>query len=144
MLLPPRQFCKFEMKSIFFANFPFMLMAEENLTPIVLAEILQVIWAGCWKKRHNLGKQPLLYLAYQERHLTHWWGLTLLSVACEVLSQIILSRLTTTVDPLLRKEQAGFRKGIPNLHTLTNGGQMVDRAMKNGMWQFMPSSYRLW
>ena len=35
----------------------------------------------------------------------------LLSVTYKVLSQIVLNRLTTTVDPLLRKEKAGFKKG---------------------------------
>ena len=38
-------------------------------------------------------------------------GIMLLSVTYKVLSQIVLNRLTTTVDPLLRKEKAGFKKG---------------------------------
>ena len=35
----------------------------------------------------------------------------LLSVTYKVRSRVVLNRLTTTVDPLLRKKQAGFRKG---------------------------------
>ena len=41
----------------------------------------------------------------------NWRGIMLLSVTYKVLSRVVLNRLTTTVDPLLRKEQAGFRKG---------------------------------
>ena len=35
----------------------------------------------------------------------------LLSVSMKVLSRVILNRITDIADPLLRKEQAGFRKG---------------------------------
>ena len=35
----------------------------------------------------------------------------LLSVTYKVLSRVVLNRLTAAVDPLIRKEQAGFRKG---------------------------------
>ena len=35
----------------------------------------------------------------------------LLLVTYKVLSRVVLNRLTLTVDPLLRKEQTGFRKG---------------------------------
>ena len=48
----------------------------------------------------------------------------LLSVTYKVLSRVVLSRLTTTVDPLLRKEQAGFRKGrgcVESWNRITNG-----------------------
>jgi hypothetical protein len=39
----------------------------------------------------------------------NWRGITLLSVPGKVFCAVLLSRLRTTVDALLREEQAGFR-----------------------------------
>ena len=41
----------------------------------------------------------------------NWRGITLLSVTSKVFSTVILHRISTAIDPLIRKEQAGFRKG---------------------------------
>ena len=41
----------------------------------------------------------------------NWRGITLLSITSKVFSRGILNRLSTALDPMLRKEQAGFRKG---------------------------------
>ena len=39
-------------------------------------------------------------------------GIILLSVTSNVFSRVILDRISVAIDPLMRKEQAGFRKGI--------------------------------
>ncbi|XP_061191552.1 uncharacterized protein LOC133199698 [Saccostrea echinata] len=41
----------------------------------------------------------------------NWRGIILLSVTSKVLSRVTLNRMASLVDPYLRKEQAGFRKG---------------------------------
>ena len=41
----------------------------------------------------------------------NWRGITLLSITSKVFSRVILNRISTALDPMLRKEQAGFRKG---------------------------------
>ena len=40
----------------------------------------------------------------------NWRGITLLSVTSKVFSRVILDRISVAIDPLMRKEQAGFRK----------------------------------
>ena len=45
------------------------------------------------------------------RFCKNWRGVTLLSVTSKVFSRVILNRISTALDPMLRKEQAGFRKG---------------------------------
>ena len=42
-----------------------------------------------------------------------WRGITLLSITSKVFSKVILNRISTALDPMVRKEQAGFRKGRP-------------------------------
>ena len=44
-------------------------------------------------------------------HCKNWRGITLLSITSKVFSRVILNRISTALDPMLRKEQAGFRKG---------------------------------
>ena len=41
----------------------------------------------------------------------NWRGTTLLCITSKVFSTVILNRISTAFDPMLRKEQAGFRKG---------------------------------
>ena len=41
----------------------------------------------------------------------NWRGITLLSITSKVFSRVDLDRISEALDPLLRKEQAGFRKG---------------------------------
>ena len=51
----------------------------------------------------------------------NWRGITLLSVPSKVLSKIILDRRVRAVDPLLRREQAGFRPNrscVDHINTL--------------------------
>ena len=41
----------------------------------------------------------------------NWRGITLLPITSKVFSRVILNGVSTALDPMLRKEQAGFRKG---------------------------------
>ena len=40
----------------------------------------------------------------------NWRGVTLLVIASKILSQIVLDRMKSTLDSMLRDEQAGFRR----------------------------------
>ena len=40
-----------------------------------------------------------------------WRGITLLSITSNVFSRVILNRISTVLDSMLRNDQAGFRKG---------------------------------
>jgi len=89
-----------------------MLKVEEQATPTVLTRILKTIWQ--LEEPPDLWKTGLLVNLPKKGDLTNcnnWRGIMLLSVTSKVLSRVILNRLSTKVDPLLRKEQAGFRKG---------------------------------
>ena len=89
-----------------------MFKAEDTVTPQLLCQILQKIWdseeaPSEWKtgtivklpKKGDLG------------NCNNWRGITLLSLTNKIFSRIILQRITTAVDGILRQEQAGFRKG---------------------------------
>uniref|UniRef100_A0A3P9MG11 Reverse transcriptase domain-containing protein n=1 Tax=Oryzias latipes TaxID=8090 RepID=A0A3P9MG11_ORYLA len=41
----------------------------------------------------------------------NWRGITLLSIPSKIMAKIIINRLSEAVNAILRKEQAGFRKG---------------------------------
>ena len=41
----------------------------------------------------------------------NWRGITLLSVPGKILCRVMLDRMKTAIDKILRKEQAGFRAG---------------------------------
>jgi len=82
------------------------------VTPQLLCQILQKIWdseeaPSDWKtgtivklpKKGDLG------------NCNNWRGITLLSLTSKIFSRIILQRITTAVDGILRQEQASFRKG---------------------------------
>ena len=53
----------------------------------------------------------------------------LLYATSNILSRKILSRISLPVDPLLRKERAGFRRGWSLTHT-----QIVEQASENNEW----------
>ena len=61
---------------------------------------------GQWKK-------GLLMKIPKEGHLReckYWRGVTLLPVASKVMGRVIIKRIQSGVDHVVRKEQAGFRK----------------------------------
>ena len=89
-----------------------MLKAEEVVTPRVLTDILQNIWET--ETAPNQWKIGLIVKLPKKGDLTdtnNWRGIMLLSITSKVLCRVILNRITDMVDPLLRNEQAGFRRG---------------------------------
>ena len=53
--------------------------------------------------------------------MTNYRGITLMSIAAKVYNKILLNRIRPHLDPLLRKDQAGFRPGCSctqQIHTL--------------------------
>jgi hypothetical protein len=88
-----------------------MLKAEEVITPKLLTDILQYIWQtetapNDWKAGFIV-KLPKGDLT----DTNNWRGIMLLSVTSKILSRFIINRMAAVIDPHLRKEQAGFRKG---------------------------------
>ena len=89
-----------------------MLKAEEQVTPQILQRILQDIWdkediPSDWKK----GVIVKLPKKGDLTDCNNWRGITLLSLTSKVFNRIILQRITSAVDNILRQEQACFRKG---------------------------------
>ena len=89
-----------------------MLKAGGEVTMGALTEIFEGIWEteetpGDWKMGLivKLPKKGDLSLC------KNWRGITLLSITSKVFSRVIHDRISEALDPLLRKEQAGFRKG---------------------------------
>ena len=91
---------------------PEMLKAEDTVTPQLLCQILQKIWdseeAPSEWKTGTIVKMPK---KGDLENCNNWRGITLLSLTSKIFSRIILQRITTAVDGILRQEQAGFRKG---------------------------------
>ena len=50
--------------------------------------------------------------------MTNYRGITLMSIASKVYNKIIFDRIRPHLDPLLRKNQAGFRPGRSKIHIL--------------------------
>ena len=89
-----------------------MLKADEQITATLLTDILHNIWES--EEAPLPWKTGLIVKLPKKGDLTNcnnWRGIMLLSVTYKVLSRVVLNRLTAAVDPLIRKEQAGFRKG---------------------------------
>ena len=89
-----------------------MLKAGGDVITETLPEIFKEIWeeeeipvdwkTGLIVKLPKKGKLSLC---------KNWRGITLLSITSKVFSRVILNRISTALDPMLRKEQAGFSKG---------------------------------
>ena len=74
------------------------------------------IFEGIWETEETPGdwKMGLIVKLPKKGDLSlckNWRGVTLLSITSKVFSRVILDRISEALDPLLRKEQAGFRKG---------------------------------
>ena len=89
-----------------------MLKADIEQTSSELKKIFDIIWEQeivptQWTKGHicKIPKKGNL------QECVNWRGITLLPLASKVLSRILINRIQDGVDPLLRKEQAGFRRG---------------------------------
>ena len=89
-----------------------MLKAGGEVTVGALTEIFEGMWKteetpGDWK----MGADRLLPKKGDLSLCKNWRGITLLSITSKVFSRVILDRISESLNPLLRKEQAGFRKG---------------------------------
>ncbi|MCG8432127.1 MAG: reverse transcriptase family protein, partial [Candidatus Omnitrophica bacterium] len=78
----------------------------------VLTDLFQNIWENetipeDWSK----GLIVKLPKKGDSGNCNNWRGITLLSIPSKVFCKVLLNHLKDTIDPLLRKEQAGFRKG---------------------------------
>ena len=90
-----------------------MLKAGGNVITKTPTEIFREIWEQeeipvDWK-----WKTELFVKLTKKGNLSlckNWRGITRLSITSKVFSRVILNRIYTALDPMLRKEQAGFRK----------------------------------
>ena len=106
-----------------------MLKADEQTTATVLTDILCDIWES--EEAPLSRKTGLIVKLPKKGDLTNcnnWRGIMLLSVTYKVLSRVVLNRLTTTVHPLLRKEQTGFRKGRSCADQIFTLRQIVEQS----------------
>ena len=76
---------------------------------------LTEIFEGIWEMEETPGdwKMGLIVKLPKKGDLSlckNWRGITLLSITSKVFSRVILDRISEALDPLLCKEQAGFRK----------------------------------
>ena len=89
-----------------------MLKAEEQEMPQLLQHIPQDAWDN--EVIPDAWKRGTIIKLSRKGHLSeccNWGGIALLSITSKVFCHIILQRITTAVDKLLRQEQAVFRKG---------------------------------
>ena len=91
---------------------PEMLKVDLDLT----ANILQPILYDTWTKEEipQQWKQGLIIKIPKKGDLslcTNWRGITLLNTINKILAIIIQHRISEALEPVLRKEQAGFRYG---------------------------------
>ena len=50
--------------------------------------------------------------------MTNYRGITLMSIAAKVYNKVLLMRIRDHMHPILRKNQAGFRPSMQQIHTL--------------------------
>ena len=89
-----------------------MFNVDEDELPLVLVNLLNKIKEGGmllseWKNG-VIGKIP------KKRNLSdcgNWRGITLSPIALKIFCRVLLNRMESVLDGILRKEQAGFRKG---------------------------------
>ncbi|KAJ8710014.1 hypothetical protein PYW07_009380 [Mythimna separata] len=89
-----------------------MLQADLSSAVDVLTPLIEKIWTA--EELPDEWNKGLLITVPKKGDLSqcnNWRGITLLSIPSKVFCKIILDRLSKALDPLLRKEQAGFRSG---------------------------------
>ena len=82
----------------------------------IIVRTLIEVFEGIWEKEEipSDWKTGLIVKLPKKGDLSmcnNWRGITLLSVTSKVFSRVILDRISAAIDPLMRKERAGFRKG---------------------------------
>ena len=91
---------------------PEALKADINTMMEILYKLFEAIWIeevvpNDWK----LGDLIKISKKGDLRNCDNYRGISLLSVPGKVLNRVVLERLRVAVDPNLRENQAGFRKG---------------------------------
>ena len=91
---------------------PEALKADINTTVEILYKLFEAIWIeevvpNDWK----LGDLIKIPKKGDLQNCDNYRGISLLSVPGKVLNRVVLERLRVAVDPNLRENQAGFRKG---------------------------------
>ncbi|CAB3223438.1 unnamed protein product [Arctia plantaginis] len=99
-----------------------ILNADLSSAVKVLAPLIKRIWTK-EELPYDWNKGLLITMPKKGdlSQCSNWRGITLLSVPSKVFCKIILDRLSVVVEPLLRKEQAGFRPNrscIDQINTL--------------------------
>jgi len=89
-----------------------MLKADVEQTSVELKYLFDIIWEReTVPKQWNKGLICKIPKKGNLQECGNWRGVTLLPLVSKVLSKILINRIQTGVDPSLRKEQAGFRRG---------------------------------
>ena len=104
------------------------LKAEEYLTPTILTSILKKIWES--EEIPTFWKAGLIVKLPKKEtsNCNNYRGIMLLSVTMKDVSRVILNRISAITDPLLRKEQAGFRKGRSCADQIFTLRQVVEQS----------------
>lgn len=90
--------------------YPEMLKASSDIIVEVLYPLLNEIWTS--EEIPQKWKEGLIVKIPKKGDLslcTNWRGITLLNTINKIVASIIQTRISNAIDPVLRKEQAGFR-----------------------------------
>ena len=74
----------------------------------------------------------------------NWRGITLMSITSKIFSRVILNRISTALDPMLRKEQAGFRKGRSCGEHIFTLRQILEQCQEWKTLCYLCKLHRLW
>ena len=89
-----------------------LFRADPELSASILQPLFEIIWEG--EKIPDDWNKGMIVKIPKKGSLNdcnNWRGITLLSIPSKIMAKIIIMRMSEAVDKLLRKEQAGFRKG---------------------------------
>lgn len=101
---------------------PDLLMADPNTSSRLIFPLIKKFW-DCENLPSEL-KEGIIVKLPKKGNLTecrNWRGITLLNSITKILAHIISKRLADSLEPLLRREQAGFRprrSGIDHVNSL--------------------------
>ena len=84
----------------------------------------ELLCPSVWPKSHIIPfpKKGDLSLA------TNYRGISLLSIAAKIFNKLILNRLVPKIDPLLRKNQNGFRSGRSTLSQILTLRRIIEEC----------------
>ena len=106
-----------------------MLKADAYHTPNILTNAPSKVWDT--EDAPSLWKMGLIVKRPKKDDITNCnnlRGIMPLSATSKVLCRVILNRIQELTDPLLREEQAGFRKGRPCSDQIITLRQIVEHS----------------